>query len=143
MLPGRSCYVALQRRDEHLWSGIPSPGEYVPLRLMASGYAPTTSIERVWTPLLHGELVYCSAAILARHWDPDSRVRFSPPLETLTQQMGQALELRAHVLGPLAHLLVWCVDRQTAQLALSLQEPRDVAELLGGVEQPLGARLTV
>lgn len=114
----RSYYLALQQRDENLWRGIPSPGEYVPLRLFAKGHGSSTMVERVWTPLggAH-ELVYCKEPIWAGSWGTDTRVRFPAPLLTLTQQLGQRLEIHARVVGPLDALLLLCVDRPMAQFA--------------------------
>lgn len=123
----RSYYLALQQRDEHLWSGIPSPGEYVPLRLMAKGQGPATVIERVWTPLGGGELVYCKEPSWAGHWGTETRVRFPAPLQTLTQQTGQILQVCARVVGPLSGLLLLCVDRWAADQAVNeLDDVRDV-----------------
>lgn len=122
-------YLGLQQQSEHLWKGVPSPGVYVPLRLMARGYNMATVIERVWTPLEHGELVYCSGPSWAGHWATDTRVRFPTPFATLTQQLGQALEVHVRVTGPLDPLLLLlCVDRMTADYAA--HELRAVGEPL-------------
>lgn len=124
----RSYYLGLLQRDEHTWAGIPSPGEYVPLRLMAKGPGAATVIERVWTPLGAGELVYCKDPVWAGHWGTETRARFPAPLHTLTQQTGQILQVCARVVGPLEALLLLCVDRWTADQAV--YELEDVRDLL-------------
>lgn len=116
-LEARCYYLALQKRDEQLWTGIPSPGEFVPLRLMTRGFKQQTVIERVWTPLPAGELVYSDRPSCAALWSAETRLRFPAPLQTLTQQLGQLLEVQARVEGPLDALLLLCVDRATADRA--------------------------
>lgn len=117
-LSARCYYLALQKREEQLWTGIPSPGEFVPLRLMARGFSQGTVIERVWTPLADGEeLVYSARPSCAALWSEETRLRFAAPLQTLTQQLGQLLEVHARVEGPLEALLLLCVDRKSADHA--------------------------